>query len=328
VHDASVTASAPASAPLAALWTGLRRTADAFGATRFELRLLVSLVGYAITAGVVWWQWSVNFGGPPPDLAIWDRVGDQVRLGISPYSTDLPWDALFFYSPPWALVFGATSWLPELGQAVLIGGLSVLSLRYVAGSWLRVGYLGLIPLTGGELGNGSFNLVLAAAIAMAVRGDGRLATFTALAKFSPILAVRDWRRAVVVLVVCGLVTLPVLAWWGDWLNLLLFTNQHYAIGYPISFPLRLAAAVVLLVATRDRPWARVVAATIAVPALYSYSFVLLYALVALPRGAGEKGSPGFTAEGSREGVPEVAPEVAPQVTPTVTPEVGPKVTPG
>ena len=265
--------------------SALERTATAFGSTRFELRLLVSLVGYAITAGIVWWQWSANFAGPPPDLAIWDRVGDQVRAGISPYATDIPWDTLFFYSPPWALVFGATSWLPQLGQALLVGAASVLSLRYVAGSWLRVGYLGLIPLTGGELGNGSLNLVLAAAIALAVRGDGRLATFTALAKFSPILAVRDVRRVVPVLVVATLVTVPVLGWWLDWLRLLAFTNANYAIGYPIPFVLRLVAALGLLVVTRDRPWARVVAATIAVPALYSYSFVLLYALVALPASA-------------------------------------------
>jgi hypothetical protein len=263
----------------------LRRTAAALSETRFELRLLVSLAGYAITAGIVWWQWSVNFAGPPPDLAIWDRVGDQVRSGISPYGTDLPWDALFFYAPPWALVFGAISWLPQLAQAALIGAASILSLRYIAGSWLRVGYLGLIPLTGGELGNGSLNLVLAAAIAMAVRGDGRLAAFTSLAKLSPILAVRDWRRPATVLALAAIVTLPVIAWWPDWVNLLLFSNQHYAIGYPISFPLRLAAALALLAVTRDRPWARVVAATIAVPALYSYSFVLLYALVALPASA-------------------------------------------
>jgi hypothetical protein len=270
--------------------TGLRRTADAFGSTRFELRLIVSLVGYAITAGIVWWQWSVNFAGPPPDLAIWDRVGDQVRAGISPYGTDMPWDVLFFYAPPWAFVFGAISWLPPLGQAFLIGAVSAASLRYVAGSWLRVGYLGLIPLTGGELGNGSLNLVLAAAMAMAIRGpggrgDGRLAAFTALAKGSPILAVRDWRRAVVVLVVAGLVTLPVVFWWVDWIRLLAFANTNYLIGYGIPFPIRIAAALGLLLVTRDRPWARVVAATIAVPALYSYSLVMLYALVALLPGA-------------------------------------------
>jgi len=264
---------------------------SALASTSPRLRLLASLVGYGLTAAIVWWQWSVNFHGPPPDLAIWDRVGDQVRDGVSPYGTDMPCTTLFFYSPPWAIVFGAVSWLPTGLQAVLVGAASLLSLRYVAGSWLRVGYLGLIPLTGGELGNGSFNLVLAAAVAMAIRGDGRLAAFTALAKFSPILAVRDVRRVIPILVVALLVTLPFWSWWIDWARLLVFTNENFVIGYPIPFPLRLAVAVALLLVKRDRPWARVVAATIAVPALYSYSLVLLYALAAMPSSPEAIGSP-------------------------------------
>src|ERR671936_1029897 len=144
---------------MAGLAATVRRAPAAFGATNPRLRLVASLLGYALMAGIAWWQWSVNFSGPPPDLAIWDRVGDEVRNGISPYGTDRPWSTLFFYSPPWAIVFGAISWLPTLLlQAALIAAASILSLRYVAGSWLRVGYLGLIPLTGGELGNGSFIL--------------------------------------------------------------------------------------------------------------------------------------------------------------------------
>lgn len=249
-------------------------------AIRYRVRLLASLTGYAITAFVVWWQWTSNFGGLPPDLAIWDRVGDQVVQGISPYAfAAVHWTQLFFYAPPWALAFGLTSWLPPIVQAGLVLVLGVAGLRYIAGSWLRVGYFGLIPLTGAELGNGSFNLVVAASIAAAMRGDGRLAAWCSLAKVSPILAVRDYRRAALVLVVAAAVTLPAWHWWLEWIELLLWTNANFAIGYQVWFPGRVAAAVALVVLVQ-RPWARGLAAAIAIPALYSYSLVLLYPLIA------------------------------------------------
>ena len=132
---------------------------------RYPVRLVASLTGYAITAFIVWWQWTSNFGGLPPDLAIWDRVGDQVIQGMSPYAyLQLDWTELFFYVPPWALAFALTGWLPVIAQAGLVMAIGLASFRYIAGSWLRVGYFGLIPLTGAELGNGSFNLLVAAGI--------------------------------------------------------------------------------------------------------------------------------------------------------------------
>lgn len=251
---------------------------------RYPFRLVASLTGYGLLVLVALWQVKVNFGDAlPPDLGIWDRVGDQVVQGVSPYSvTDLDWTGFFFYAPPWALAFGLTSWLPPIVQAGLVFGLEMVALRYIAGSWLRVGYFGLFPMTGAELGNGSFNLIVAASIAAAMRGDGRLAAWCSLAKVSPVLAIRDFRRSVVVLVVAGLVTLPVLTWWQEWVNLLLYTNANFVIGYQIWWPGRVAAAVVLMLLVR-RPWARGLAAAIAIPALYSYSIVLLYPLVALIR---------------------------------------------
>ena len=247
---------------------------------RYPVRFLTSLTGYAIAAFVVWWQWTSNFGGLPPDLAIWDRVGDQVVQGISPYAyLQVDWTELFFYAPPWALAFGLTAWLPAIAQAGLVMAIGVMSLRYIAGSWLRVGYFGLIPLTGAELGNGSFNLLVAAGIAAAMRGDGRLAAWCSLAKVSPILAIVDYKRAAMVLAAAAVVTLPVWHWWVEWVELLLWTNSHYVIGYQVWFPGRVAASVALVVLVR-RPWARGLAAAIAIPALYSYSLVLLYPLIA------------------------------------------------
>jgi hypothetical protein len=60
--------------------------------------------------------------------------------------------------------------------------------------------------------------------------------------------------------------------------LLTSTNATFAIGYPIWWPGRVAAAVILMLLVR-RPWARGLAAAIAIPALYSYSIVLVYPVV-------------------------------------------------
>jgi hypothetical protein len=213
---------------------------------------------------------------------------------MSPYSVaDLSWTGFFFYAPPWALGFAVTSWLPTTVQAGLVFALEIVALRYLAGSWLRVGYLGLLPITGAELGNGSFNLVVAAAIAAAMRGDGRLAAFMALAKLSPILAVSDYRRVSVTLAAACALTLPVLGWWAEWVSLLAWTNENFRIGYQIPLVPRLAIALALVALVR-RPWARGLAAVVAVPAVYSYSLVLVYSLLPRPR-------PGLVAVGPGRG---------------------------
>jgi hypothetical protein len=248
-----------------------------------EVRLLASLTGYGITIFVV--AWSLANRGLAPDLAIWDRVGDQARSGISPYAQNLPYNALFFYSPPWALAFGAASWLPTVLQAFLVFALEVVSLRYVAGSWVRVGYFGLCFVTGGELANGSFNLVLAAGVLLAVRGQPWLAVIGALAKVSPALAIRQWRRAALALAVCVLVTLPVAGWWLDWVRQLQFAST-LDIGFPIPELIRLPIALLVMAIWRS-PRARILAAAIAVPSLTIYSVVLLYPLFATGLGLDE-----------------------------------------
>jgi hypothetical protein len=246
---------------------------------RYPLRLTASLLGYGVTALVLLWS-VTNRGFIAPDVLVWDRVGDQLMAGVSPYSSEYPWTSLFFYAPPWAFVFGLTSWLPIQVQAALVFAAELAALRYVAGSWLRVGYLGLIPITGGELANGSLNLVMAASVTLALRGSGYLAGLFALAKFSPILAVhpRD-AKAALVIALGFLVTLQFWPWWADWLGLLLHSQAHLSIGYPIPWIPRVALAVGLLVVTRWAPWARAVAPFLAIPALYSYSLVLLYPLL-------------------------------------------------
>jgi len=239
-----------------------------------RIRLLTSLVGYAVIAVTIAWAFANK--GIGSDLTIWERAGADVRAGASPYYVTNPF-LMFFYSPPWALLFGATTWLP---QPILIGLIFVIelaSLRYIAGSWQRVGYLGLIPITGGELAASQFNLLVAAGLTAAMRDDGRLAVLGAFAKLSPALAIREWRQSVVVLAIGLAVTIPFAAWWVDWGRTLIYASS-LEIGFQVPIVWRLALALVLIARwPRSRPIGAL-AAAIAIPGLYSYSIVLLYPL--------------------------------------------------
>src|SRR6185503_5935982 len=232
--------------PAVARRRGGVRVLSQFGSVRLRFRLLASLTGYAITAFMAWWVLTRHTGWAGRDVDLWLRVGAQVRDGISPYG-DTGLGTSFYYAPPWALLMGATTWIGKPLFWLMTALLEIAALRYIAGSWLRVGYFGLFFLTGAEIVSGAFNLVLAAGLAAAVRGDSRLAAFTALAKLSPALAIREWRGPAVVLAVVALATLPVLGWWGDWLTALAGAPTAQAtLGYyqlPLAARLLVAAAI-------------------------------------------------------------------------------------
>jgi hypothetical protein len=238
------------------------------------VRTGLSILGYLITAGVIALiaLASTGFGH---DVAIWDRVGDQVRAGVSPYGLQYDPNEVFLYTPVWAVIFAAVSWLPP---AVLTIGLIVLEVaawRVCAGSWRRVGYLGLFPIFGFDIAVGQINLLIAAAVALALRGDGRLAVIAAFAKISPALAIREWRRPLIVAAICLLVTLPVLSLWRDWIDQLVAATQ--IVDAPVPYWVRLAVAGGLLMTRRT--WARGLAVIVAIPNPTANVYVLLAALM-------------------------------------------------
>jgi hypothetical protein len=246
-------------------------------------RLAFSIGGYAFTA-VVLVEMARFYGWPGIDAHIWDRAGDLVRAGQSPYFYPIP-TLGFRYAPPWAFLFAAVTWLPLPVVNIGINVLEVAALRYLAGSWLRVGWLCWVPLVPLELVGAQWNLVMAAAIAAAVRGAYRPAVAMATAKLSPLLAIepRRWLRAILLLGGIILVTWPPM--WLDWTRQLLAdygTNIAPGAQLLIPFLPRLVVAIGL-VALR-RPWARGLAAIVATPALYWVSGVLFFALLP-PSGA-------------------------------------------
>jgi hypothetical protein len=239
-----------------------------------RLRIGLSMCGYITTALVIALI-TFNTAGFAHDAPIWDRTGDLFRQGLSPYGTGYDRNLLFLYAPPWALIFAGVSWLP---YPIQVGGLFVLEVlawRICAGSWRRVGYLGIFPAFGFELAVGQINLLIAAAVALALRGDGRWAAIAAFAKLSPALAIREVRRPVLVALGFVVATAPVLWLWSDWWRQVL---AYAASGEdPIPYWLRLAVGMGL-VATRRR-WAAGLAVFVAIPNVTPSSYVLLAALI-------------------------------------------------
>lgn len=262
----------------------MSRVASA-GQRRYSpLLLALAFGGVAFTAVqlIVGFQAGL-FPIPGGDELIWDRVGDAIWTGAPIYYlAPIPTDS-FWYAPPVAVIFGLLSWLPIEVQHWLFTLVKIASLRIIAGSWVGAGIACWFPLVAFELGGGNFNLLVAAAIVAAIERRPGLAVLSALAKFGPALAIdpRDWRRAGLVAAGFVALSLPWLHLWPAFASHLV-ANLGFPLGpqIPIPFPIRMVAAVALLVAIR-RPWARALAATIAIPAFYWGSLVVLIAPVAV-----------------------------------------------
>ena len=90
---------------------------------------------------------------------------------------------------PWAVLFGGLSWVPNMAMQLGIVSLSLLSIRYVAGSWLRSGLFFLCPVSAMVLLAGIVEFLVTAAIVLAARGRAGPLAFVALAMIAPAFAV-------------------------------------------------------------------------------------------------------------------------------------------
>jgi hypothetical protein len=237
-----------------------------------------------MTAGILAWGFGTgHFSAPGGDTLVWDRVGDDLRAGLGVYARQPVLTNSFHYAPPWAAVFAAVSWLPVDLWYVGIVALEVAAVRYLAGSWIRVGWFCWWPFVAFELPSGNFNLIMAASIVVAIRGEPRPAVLMALAKLAPALAIRprDWKSALGVLAIACAITVPWPWLWTDWVEHMIAVLSWPMLGpqVPITLPVRLAAAGALVVVRR--PWATALAAVVATPAFYFGSLVLLLAPIAV-----------------------------------------------
>jgi hypothetical protein len=212
---------------------------------------------------------------------LFDPVGDAFRAGQPIYAGGHTADP-FFYAPPWALAFATISWLPVVAQYALVIALNIAALRYLAGSWLRVGLIAWLPLVPLTLNTGQINLITAAAIYGGARGSTLLPALVGIAKLSPFISIqpRNWLRAAAIVGLTVVVTLPWASLWIAWIQqIAAYAGQSLGPQVPIPFIVRLPIAIGFL--ALRRPWATAVAATVAIPSFYWESFVIFLAPLAV-----------------------------------------------
>ena len=239
----------------------------------------LSVAGYAFTTAMLVigfrsGQWPFP-GGDVVDF--YARAGDALRSGGDVY---LPG---FLYGPPWAVVFGAVSWVGPGAIQIGVLALDALALWVIAGGNLRrLGWLLWFPLIPFELAAGQLNLLIAAAIVAAQRGVAWPLAAMTLAKVWPIVAlpVRDWRQFVVALAAFSLISLPWIGLWPEWVATLVAQSSH-PLGPLVPVPFLVRAPIAIALVALQRPWSRALAAAIANPGLYWGQLVVLVAPLSL-----------------------------------------------
>ena len=211
------------------------------------------------------------------DLSAYIRAGIAIREGGPVYTTGIATTGAFLYSPTWAVLFAPLSVLPGAMLQAGIMALDVLALRYVLGSWLAVGWMGLYPLTWFGLASGNIDLLIAGAIVAAWKHSSVPLAVVTFAKVSPALAL-DSRRArefgVAVLILVA-ITLP---WSGLWLEYARFLQAQPLFAgtiVPIAWYVRLPLALLLLLPRR--PWTSALGAVVAIPHWYWYTTLIFIA---------------------------------------------------
>lgn len=218
-------------------------------------------------------MWSLAGAWPFHDTAAYWLAGVHFREGLNPYAGDATFLAMK-YAPPWVVLTGVVSLVPlEIVTLGLLAG-QVLALRYIAGSWRVAGLLGWLPFVPRELVTGNVDLLMAAAILLAVhRGTTAPVALFALAKFAPVLALAApgvrRRHAVVTALILVAITLPWLSLWPQWVEV----TTRAQVGLTVPILPRIPIVVGLLL--YRKPWSVALAAGLATPAFYFHSLVLL-----------------------------------------------------
>jgi hypothetical protein len=241
----------------------------------------LALGGWAVGIGVFLYVVVTEGTLVGVDLAAYLRAGDDFAAGRPVYVGEIGQLGAFSYAPPWVVLFGALSWVPDVLMAIAMLAFSLTAMRFVSGSWLWVGFILWYPVSAMVLHSGNIEFLIAAAIVLAARGHAGPLAFTGLAKVSPFLGIprRGWREAALVIAVAVLVTLPWLHLWQEWVEYLLRqpTTIYIHIGPPWYVRLPFALALLLV----RRPWASAMAVVVGMPSLWLGTLVILSAVARL-----------------------------------------------
>jgi hypothetical protein len=201
----------------------------------------------------------------------------------------------FVYSPAFGQLLYPLTLLPFEVFYRLLLAINLVCLWWLIGPWSAPALL--LPFVQSELRTGQIHLPLAVMTVLAMSYAGAWA-FGFLTKVTPgvtilwWLARREWRRALIALVVtAGILAVSAAIWptaWFEWLALVTESSTRHVQNFtvsnlPVAFRLPIAAGLVVLAAWRNRPAALPVIVCFALPAIW---FGALVMLLAIPRMVG------------------------------------------
>lgn len=205
---------------------------------------------------------------------------------------------IYRYSPAFIPIMTLFTLIPWPVFAVAwVAGLFAIYLWMTGSNWLPL--LAFPPILF-ELYMGNVHLLLAAAIVLGFRWPAAW-SFVLLTKMTPGVGLlwfavrREWRSLAIALgvtfaiVAVGMLFAPAL--WADSVRSLQDTAPSIGpnlIAIPLALRVVAAAGLVVFGARTDRRWTVVVAATLALPTLWTHGLAVLVGIVALRRGMPER----------------------------------------
>lgn len=253
----------------------------------------ISIIGYLLLlkALVDHGIYSAGGEGAGDTFAYW-VAGNNVRMDLPVYSAGVGGYAAFLYPPVLAQLMAPLSVLPFPLVVWLWRAAELVCLRIAVGSWRNGGFALLLwPPLIAEIDAGNVHLMIAASVAMAIRGDGRAVIPVALTKFASLAAVpMAWRIDRRGVLLGGLAAVAIVAvsfalepglWWAyvEFLpKVPRMDSAPYNIGAGIPLILRLSAAALFAVLAVRWRVLSALAATLALPVLWFHGLSVLVAV--------------------------------------------------
>lgn len=263
------------------------------------IRLLavgLAVIGYALCATVLIGHGTAPNGGGGADAFAYWTAGGNLLAGRPVYGNGVGAYEAFLYPSPLAQVFAPLASLPFPAALWIWRGVLLACLRVAAGSWVRAGIALLVfPPDIAEMDVGNVHLVLAAGVALAIRGRPEGLPATALTKFAslaalPMAAAHHPRRLAIGIGVAAVIAAASFFISPElWLAYPKFLSAMppeqtgwYDLGRGIPTALRLWAAALVAIAAIRWPRLAAVAATLALPVVWFSGLSVLTAALATP----------------------------------------------
>lgn len=239
--------------------------------------------------GVVALAWVLLYAHPDDVHAYWSFSASD------PYGSSIGGANAFLYSPVAALVALPFHRLPFEVVRLLLGAADVACLLYLARSWAFA--LLALPPVFADVAAGNIHILLGTAIALGFQYPGTWA-FVLLTKVTPGVGAlwfavrREWRNLAAVIgvtVALALVSaILVPGWWPAWVTALgastgTVVTAPVLTDAPLALRVVASAAIVTWGALTGRRWTVVLAATLALPALWVMGSSMLIGAIPYPR---------------------------------------------